>query len=54
LAKLDLQDLASQLDEFEKIRITKDSSVTDMNKRFPHIAREIEKELKNHQWAKDV
>ena len=51
-ANADLKDLNAQLDEFEKIRISKETSVGDLNQRFPHLAREVEKEIKNHEWSK--
>lgn len=47
----DLAQMRKQLDEFEKLRITTDTSVGDLQKRFPEMAREIEKELKGHLWA---
>jgi len=52
-AEADLQILKDQIDQFEANRITLDSTVADMRKRFPDIAREIEQEIKNHEWAKD-
>lgn len=52
LAAADLQDLNSQLDDFEKIRISKSSSVKELNDRFPAFAKEIEAEIKNHEWTK--
>lgn len=47
----DLAQMRKQLDDFEKLRITTDTSVGDLQKRFPEMAREIEKELKGHLWA---
>lgn len=47
----DLVLMRQQLEDFEKLRITKDTTVLDLQERFPEMAREIEKELKAHQWA---
>ena len=47
----DLVLMRKQLDEFEKLRITNDTTIVDLQNRFPELAREIEKELKNHQWG---
>ena len=52
LAQEDLKALSAQLEEFEKTRISKDTSVGEVNDRFPHLAREVEQEIKNHEWAK--
>ena len=52
LAKVDLKDLSSQLDAFETIRISKNTSVGELNQRFPQFAKEIEHEIKHHEWAK--
>lgn len=49
----DLDALNKQLDSFETSRITRDTSVGEMKTRFPHIAKEVEAEIKNHQWLKD-
>ncbi len=47
---MDLKDLNAQLEEFETIRITKDTSVGEVSDRFPQIAAEVESEIKHHQW----
>jgi hypothetical protein len=52
LAKADLQDLSAQLDEFENVRINKDTSVNELNQRFPGVAKEVEQEINNHEWSK--
>lgn len=52
LAKTDLKDLSAQLDEFESIRISKQTSVNELNQRFPNFAKEIEQEIKHHEWNK--
>ena len=52
LVKIDLEQLNSQLVDFEKIRITKSTSAAELSDRFPHLAKEVEQEIKNHEWAK--
>lgn len=52
LAKADLKDLSAQLEEFEGIRINKETSVNNLNQRFPGFAKEVEQEIKHHEWAK--
>lgn len=52
LAKADLKDLSSQLEAFEGIRISKQTSVSELNQRFPSFAKEIEQEIKHHEWNK--
>lgn len=47
-----MKDLNAQLDEFETIRISKTTSVGELNNRFPQFAKEIEHEIKHHEWAK--
>lgn len=51
--KSDLASLKQQLEVFEEGRITMDTSVGELQNRFPTIAKEIETEIKNHEWAKD-
>lgn len=53
-SQADLALMKSQLEEFENNRITKDTTVADLQKRFPQFAREIEEDLQNHQWAKSA
>ena len=52
-AEADKKSLETQLAEFEKNRITPETTIADLEIRFPDIAREIEQEIKNHEWAKD-
>mmetsp|Transcript_2325 Transcript_2325/g.3668 ORF Transcript_2325/g.3668 Transcript_2325/m.3668 type:complete len:159 (+) Transcript_2325:117-593(+) len=52
LAKVDLQGLQSQLDAFEKIRIDRTTSMKELSDRFPQFAKEVEQEIKNHEWVK--
>lgn len=52
LVKIDLEQLNSQLADFEKIRISKTTSAEELSDRFPHLAKEVEQEIKNHEWAK--
>jgi hypothetical protein len=50
-AKADLVDLNDQLAAFEEVRITRDTSVGQLYQRFPNLAREVEKEIKEHKWV---
>ena len=52
-AKADLELQKAQLAVFEDNRITLSTSIGQLKTRFPHIAKEIESEIKDHQWAKD-
>ena len=52
-AQADLDSLNNQLRAFEDGRITTNTSVGELRTRFPTIAKEIEQEIKEHQWAKD-
>lgn len=51
--KIELQELSKQLDAFEQVKITKETSIGDLRNRFPAIAKEIEAEVNTHQWGKD-
>lgn len=51
-AKEDLNVLNAQLDEFEKNRISRDTTYGELRSRFPQFAKEIEAEIKNHEWGK--
>ena len=51
--KQDLEVLSQQLASFEAGRITEDTSVGELEDRFPAVAKEIEEEIKNHEWQKD-
>lgn len=51
-AESDLASLKAQLDSFEETRFTKDSTIGDAMKKFPDIAKEVEDEIKNHEWTK--
>jgi len=51
--KLELQELSNQLDAFETVKITHDTSIGDLRNRFPKLAKEIEEEINTHQWGKD-
>eukprot|EP01039_Chlorochromonas_danica_P008331 gene8331-9184_t len=46
----ELEGLNKQLEAFEKIRITKDTTYEELAERFPHLVRDVEEEIKNHQW----
>ena len=49
-AKADLADLHVQVENLEESKISLNTSVAELNQRFPHFAREVEQEIKNHQW----
>ncbi len=51
--KADMEALKSQLSSFEEGRITEETSVAELENRFPAIAKEVEDEIKNHEWSKD-
>ena len=53
-AKNDLSDLTEQIASFEKFRMNKDTSVGDLQMRFPKIAKEVEAEIKHHKWAESM
>ena len=46
--------IAKSVEEFEKFRITKDTSYGELEARFPHLAKEVEEEVKNHKWCENV
>ena len=52
--KADLKDLYVQLENFEKERFTKDTTVGQTMQRFPKIAKEVEQELKDHKYLVDA
>jgi hypothetical protein len=52
-AKADLESQKQQLAAFEENRITQSTSIGQLKARFPHLAKEIEQEIKTHEWAKD-
>lgn len=53
-AKGDLESLEAQISSFEKFRINKDTTVGDLQIRFPSIAKEAEAEIKHHKWAESI
>ena len=40
--------------EAEANKTTRDTTIDDVLARHPHIAKEIDDEIENHQWWKDV
>ena len=52
-AQTDLGDLKITLENFENERVTKDTSVKQLEQRFPTIAKEIEGEIVRHEWFVD-
>ena len=53
-AEADLKNISASLDEFEKQRTSKDTSVGDLERRFPTFAKETETEIKEHRWCENV
>ena len=51
--KADTEALKAQLATFEEGRITEDTSVAELENGFPALAKEVEDEIKNHDWSKD-
>lgn len=51
--KQDLANLNGQLANFEEGRITEETSLVDLENRFPELAAETEEEINQHLWAKD-
>ena len=49
-AEADLQLINDTIQAFEAVRITKDTSVGELQHRFPQIARKVEQEIKGHLW----
>lgn len=54
LARADIEESKAQLEELEKVRITPETTVDDLNARFPQFGRDIEKEIDTVQWSKSV
>eukprot|EP01031_Cornospumella_fuschlensis_P031548 gene31548-38131_t len=51
-AQAELTNLNQQLVAFEENRINKDTRYNDIVNRFPALAKEVEQEIKHHEWAK--
>lgn len=49
--KADIAELESQLGELANFKITSETTTGELCDRFPELAREIEAEIKNHEWA---
>eukprot|EP00944_MAST-04C_sp_MAST-4C-sp1_P011397 g11397.t1 len=49
-----LAELESMIAEAEANKTTRDTTIDDVLARHPHIAKEIDDEIENHQWWKDV
>lgn len=52
-AQIELASLNTTLADFDSIRITDETRVEDVKQRFPEVFREVEKEIKDHQWEDD-
>jgi len=52
-AKADIADVTNQLQELDKTRISKSTTVGEIFQRFPSMARETERKLKNHEYTPD-
>lgn len=53
-ANTDLSEIQKSLEEFEQFRVTKDTSYGELEKRFPHLAKEVETEVKEHRWCENI
>ena len=53
-ANTDLTEIQKSLEEFEQFRINKDTSYGDLEQRFPHLAKEVETEIKEHRWCENI
>lgn len=53
-SKEELSLLKSELQSWEQNSITLDTTTAELLNRHPGLAKEIEQEIKNHQWGKDV
>jgi len=53
-AKSDLASLEQQIQSFEKFKFNKDTTVGDLEARFPAVAKEVEAELKANKWADSI
>tara|TARA_B100000674_G_C37267182_1_gene657265 strand:+ start:252 stop:470 length:219 start_codon:yes stop_codon:yes gene_type:complete len=49
-----LAELEGMIAEAEANKTTRDTTIDDVLARHPHIAKEIDDEIENHQWWKDV
>lgn len=49
--KLDIAELNAQVVELENFKIDDETSAGDIRNRFPEMAREVELQIKNHEWA---
>ena len=49
-----LAELESMIAEAEANKTTRDTTIDDVLARHPYIAKEIDDEIENHQWWKDV
>lgn len=49
-ANAQMDALNHQLEQFETLRVTRNTTVGQVEQRYPEIAREVEKEIKNHEW----
>jgi hypothetical protein len=53
-AKADLDLLNTEVCKFEASRIRDDTSVSEVQDRFPAAAKVVEGEIKKHEWFKEV
>jgi len=49
-----LAELESMIAEAEANKTTRETTIDEVLARYPHIAEEIDDEIENHQWLKDV
>ena len=53
-AKSDLELLNEEVSRFEASRIKEDTSVGEVQDRFPAAAKSVEKEIQKHEWFKEI
>ena len=49
-----LAELESMIAEAEANKTTRETTIDEVLARYPHIVEEIDDEIENHQWWKDV
>lgn len=50
----ELELLNKQLVDAQASQFTKETTANETAARFPIVGREVEQEIKNHQWMKDI
>ena len=53
-AKADLTKLQTKLESFEADRITTETTIEHLKRRFPSVGKEVEQEIKEHNWTASI